>query len=288
MSLRYDAIRDIEVKHVRRFGKASLFVLLASFPVTLLVGCAGGGEDHAVHWGYTEHDGPERWADLSPDWALCAEGQRQSPVDLGGAVVGGTFSLSQDYKPAGLRATRNEHVVDVLDNGHTVQVTYDEGSTLDVDGMEFELLQYHFHSPSEHTLDGRHAPGELHLVHQSETGELAVIGVLMEIGAYNHALAPIIDNLPSELGETVHLEHITVDIDELLPAGDEYYRYSGSLTTPPCWEDVRWFVMVESIEVSEEQAAKGKYSAEANNRPVQPLLQRQVTIEEASGEYADL
>ena len=272
---------------MRRFGKASLFVLLASFSATLLAGCAGGGEDHAVHWGYTEHDGPEQWAELSPDWALCAEGQSQSPVDLGGAVTGGTFSLSRDYEPAGLRATRHEHVVDVLDNGHTVQVTYDEGSTLDVDGMEFELLQYHFHSPSEHTIDGRHATGELHLVHQSDTDELAVIGVFMEIGAYNRALAPIVDNLPSAPGETVHLEHITIDIDGLLPVNDRYYRYTGSLTTPPCWEDVRWFVMVEPIELSEEQVAKSNYGLVANNRPTQPLHERQVVIEEASGEYAD-
>ena len=269
---------------MRRF-RAVVLVLFAGSAVAPLVGCAGGGEDHAVHWGYTEHDGPERWAELSPDWALCAEGQSQSPIDVGGAVPGGTFSLSRDYEPAGLRATRNEHVVDVLDNGHTVQVTYDEGSTLDVDGMEFELLQYHFHSPSEHTIDGRHAPGELHLVHQSDTGELAVIGVFMEIGAYNSALALIVDNFPSEPGETVHLEHITIDIDELLPVDDKYYRYSGSLTTPPCWEDVRWFVMVEPIELSEEQVAKSNYGLVANNRPIQPLHERQVVIEEASGEY---
>jgi len=190
-------------------------LLLFSAPGALLVACAPRGEHseddeqgHAIHWGYDEADGPERWAELSSDWALCAEGQSQSPVDLGGALVGGTFSLSQDYKPAGLRATRNEHVVDVLDNGHTVQVTYDEGSTLDVDGMEFALVQYHFHSPSEHTIDGRHASGEMHLVHRSDTGELAVVGVFMEIGAYNPALAPIIDNQPSEPGQTVHLEHI--------------------------------------------------------------------------------
>ncbi len=247
----------------------------------------GGDEGHVAHWGYEEHDGPERWAELSPDWALCAEGQRQSPVDLGGAVVGGTFSLSRDYEPAGLRVTRNEHVVDVLDNGHTVQVTYDEGSTLEVDGMEFELLQYHFHSPSEHTINGEHAAAELHLVHEADSGELAVIGVLMQVGTYNPALAPIVDNLPEEPGETVHLEDITIDIDDLLPDDDEYYRYTGSLTTPPCWEDVRWFVMVEAIELSEEQAAKGKYRAVPNNRPVQPLNDREVIIEKASGAYID-
>jgi carbonic anhydrase len=262
--------------------------------VAVFGACASSGEHgeaddqgHAVHWGYDEDDGPERWAELSPDWTLCAEGQRQSPVDLSGAVVGGSFSLNRDYKPAGLRATRNEHVVDVLDNGHTIQVTYDEGSTLEVDGLEFELLQYHFHSPSEHTIHGRHAPGELHLVHQSADGDLAVIGVLMRVGAHNPALALIVDNLPSEPGETVHLEHVTIDIDELLPTDKRYYRYTGSLTTPPCWEDVRWFVMVEPIELSEEQKAKSSYGMIANNRPVQAQGGRRITIEEASGAYED-
>jgi carbonic anhydrase len=256
----------------------------------LLGACTPGGEHgeadgqgHAVHWGYGESDGPARWAELSPDWALCAEGRQQSPVDLGNAVPGGTFSLGRDYEPAGFRATRNEHVVDVLDNGHTIQVTYDEGSTLAVDGIQFELLQYHFHSPSEHTLDGEHAAAELHLVHQSDTGELAVLGVFIQIGAYNPAFAPIVDNLPSEPGETVHLEHVTVDIDELLPDDDRYFRYTGSLTTPPCWEGVRWFIMVEPIELSREQAAMSRYGMIANNRPVQPLGERQVVIEEATG-----
>ena len=272
----------------RSFGGFLLLVLAS------VVGCAGTGdhnatedEGHVVHWGYEEHDGPERWAELSPDWALCAEGRRQSPVELGGAVSGGTFSLTRDYQPAALRATRNEHVVDVLDNGHTVQVTYDEGSTLVVDGQKYELVQYHFHSPSEHTINGEHAPGEMHLVHQSDDGELAVIGVLMQVGAHNEALALIVDNLPSQPGETVHLEGVTIDVDELLPTDDHYYRYTGSLTTPPCWENVKWFVMVEPIELSREQAVQGTYSAEANNRPVQPLGDRQVVIERATGEYRD-
>lgn len=272
-------------------SEAVSLAILVGLCGSLLGSCENGahdeasGEDHAVHWGYGEDDGPEKWAQLSPEWVLCGDGQSQSPVDLGSAVPGESFSLTRDYEPAALKATQNEHVVDVLDNGHTIQVTYDEGSTLEVDGMEFDLLQYHFHGPSEHTIDGRHATGELHLVHQNDAGELAVVGVFIELGAYNPAFAPIVDNLPSGPGESVHLENVTVDIDELLPDDDKYYRYEGSLTTPPCWEDVRWFVMVEPIEISEAQAAKLGEHLEPNNRPVQPLYSRTPVIERASGNY---
>lgn len=239
-----------------------------------------GAPDHAApHWGYGSEDGPAQWGALSPDWSLCASGQLQSPVELGGAMPAGAVTLSFGYKPASLRIAHHEHAVDVLDNGHTIQVSYDEGSTLEIDGSSFELVQYHFHAPSEHTVRGRHFPMEMHLVHRSSRGNLAVVGVLTESGAHNDAFDPVWKNLPAEPGERAHLEHVQVDVDDLLPRDRRTYRYPGSLTTPPCTEGVRWLVFAEPIQLSGAQIDAFRAIVRDNNRPIQPLKGRDVLIE---------
>jgi len=231
------------------------------------------------HWGYSDEDGPARWGKLSPDWALCGSGQSQSPVELGGAKPAGAATLAFGYKPASLQIAHHEHVVDVLDNGHTIQVNYDEGSTIEIEGKHFELVQYHFHAPSEHTVEDRHFPMEMHLVHRSKTGEIAAAGVLIEAGIHNTAFDPVWQNLPDEPGERVHLEHVRVDVDDLLPRDRRTYRYPGSFTTPPCTEGVRWLVFTEPIQLSQAQIDAFKAIVKDNNRPVQPLEGREVLIE---------
>lgn len=236
--------------------------------------------DHAgvAHWGYEGEEGPEFWAELNPASALCRDGARQSPVDLGEAVEGSGAALRRDYGKGALYIARNAHVVDFLDNGHTIQVTYDRGSTLAVGDLEFELVQFHFHAPSEHTVDGRHYPVEMHLVHQSEDGELAVIGVFIEEGEHHPAIQALINGLPAEHGEERHFEGVEIDVDAFMPLEDRFYRYEGSLTTPPCTEGVHWAVMAQRLRVSAEQIAALDAAMPENNRPVQPPGLREVVL----------
>ena len=200
-------------------------------------------EDHDSHGGYEEADGPAVWADLSPEFSLCREGQAQSPIDLTNAQPAELDPIGMNYQPATLRIIRHEHLVDVINSGHTIQINYDEGSTITVEGTEFELAQYHFHAPSEHNVDGKSFPMEMHLVHVSEQGDIAVVGVLIEEGSRNPNFDPVVEHIPLETGGEQHLEHVQVEIDELLPADRSTFRYSGSLTPPPaarvfaglCW-----------------------------------------------------
>ena len=255
----------------------------------LVVGGAGVGvasepgddpsERSPIHWGYSAEDGPARWDALSPDWALCGKGRSQSPVDLGGAKPAGAVELGFGYQPASLKIIHHEHVVDVLNNGHTIQVNYDEGSTIDIQGTRFELLQYHFHAPSEHTVGARHFPMEMHLVHQSQSGEVAAVGVFIEAGAHNAAFEPVWEHVPKETGKQEHLEHVVVDVDQLLPSDRRTYRYPGSFTTPPCSEGVHWLVFVEPIQLGQEQIDAFRAVVKVNNRPVQSLEGREVLIE---------
>ncbi len=243
-------------------------------------------EEHAggpVHWGYGEDDGPAAWADLSEDYALCGSGLEQSPIDLTGAAAGEQPAVARDYRPANLKIIRHEHVVDVVDNGHTIQVNYDEGSTLSLGDASYELKQYHFHAPSEQTVDGEHFPMEMHLVHQSAGGALAVLGVLIAEGAANAAFEPVWAHLPDEAGEEVHLEHVSVNVEDLLPVSHGAYRYHGSLTTPPCSEGVSWLVALEPIELSAEQIGAFTAIFSGNNRPVQPLGERTIAVDEVAG-----
>jgi carbonic anhydrase len=250
------------------------------------LGCGAAEEADQEHgatlqWGYEGDEGPEHWAELSDDFALCANGTMQSPIDLGEAVpmaAGEGTGLMWDYGTGALSIARHEHVVDILDNGHTIQVTYDEGSTLTAGGIEYELLQFHFHAPSEHTIDGRHYPMELHLVHRAQAGELAVLGVFVEEGEPNLVFDALIEGLPSAAGEERHFEDVEIDVDAFITSGDEYYRYEGSLTTPPCSEGVHWAVLTEPLRASAEQIAALDAAMPANNRPVQPLGSREVAV----------
>jgi carbonic anhydrase len=172
--------------------------------------------------------------------------------------------------------TRQEHILAAVDNGHTIQVNVDAGDTLTLGDQVFNLLQYHFHSPSEHTVNGEHFPMEMHLVHQSTAGALAVIGVFIEEGEHNAAFDPVWGKMPMETGANVKIEQVQVNTDDLLPTDTASWRYHGSLTTPPCSEGVRWIVMQTPIQLDAEQIEQFKKEYTGNNRPTQSLNERPV------------
>jgi len=164
-----------------------------------------------------------------------------------------------------------------LNNGHTLEVEYEDGSSIDIGGNNYRLLQFHLHTPSEHNKESSAYPMEAHFVHVSTSGELAVVGVFIKEGSYNKELASILDNAPASKGTVaVHGEEINA-VDLLPEETDEYYHYSGSLTTPPCSEGVKWYVMDEKIEASSEQIARFQGFFNINARPIQPTNGRVIT-----------
>jgi carbonic anhydrase len=237
-------------------------------------------------WHYEGDEGPAHWGAISAKFAACLSGREQSPIDIVAPIRRATpNALAVDFAPASLRIVHHEHVADAINNGHTVQVNYSEGDTLTVGGHAYQLVQYHFHAPSEHTVNGKQFPMEMHLVHTDAEGQLAVIGVLIAQGAANAAFEPIWSNLPETKGVEHHLEHVKVDVDALLPKVLTTYRYEGSLTTPPCSEGVKWFVMTTPIALSTAQISAFTALFHGNNRPVQRLNGRPVLTDEVGGSH---
>jgi carbonic anhydrase len=234
-------------------------------------------------WHYEGAEGPANWGRLSPKFASCGEGRSQSPVDIANTVVGTEpLELKTNLMPGALKIAHHEHVADGINNGHTIQINYEGGDTLTIGNDSYELVQYHFHNQSEHTVKGKHFPMEMHLVHRAESGKLAVIGVFIEEGVHNAAFDPIWNNLPKQKGVETHYPSVNVDVDRLLPTSRASYRYDGSLTTPPCSEGVRWIVMTTPIQLSAAQIGAFTAIIHDNNRPTQPLNGRPVLTEAVS------
>jgi carbonic anhydrase len=222
-----------------------------------------------VHWSYEGEAGPEHWGELDPAFALCSTGVEQSPIDIASSSPLNPADLQFSYQPSGLT---------IVNNGHTIQANYDAGSTVQVDGQPYELLQFHFHNPSEHTVDGSAMPLELHFVHRNSEGGLAVVGVFLVEGAENAALAPVFDNIPATEGEPEAIDGVTINAADLLPAEQSYWRYDGSLTTPSCSEGVKWHVMQTPVEISADQLAAYTAIFHGNARPAQPLNERDFIV----------
>jgi len=225
------------------------------------------GAHHGAHWGYGPHDGPAVWGRLDPAYRLCGEGVNQSPVDLHGFIEAELPPIAFHYGGQGK---------EVVHNGHAIQVNYEAGSFIEVDGKRFALKQFHFHSPSENTIEGKSFPLEAHFVHVADDGAIAVVAVLFREGADNRALQAIWEVMPTAAG-TSAAPRQKIEASALLPESRAYYRFNGSLTTPPCTEGVYWFVMQAHPEVGPSQIqAFQKAMGFANNRPVQPLHARPV------------
>ena len=262
------------------------------------------------HWAYEGAQGPEYWGELAEDWATCADGSQQSPIDVSEGVpfeAEPTTTTNPDdattttKKPPRTTTTQGDGSSDdladwpgapaeqeidfryhasaytVTDNGHTVQVNLDDAGEMVIDGVPFTLLQFHFHTPSEHTLGGAAYPMEYHLVHRNEAGELAVVGVMVQWGEENQTLKAIFDQLPDN-GATVEGTH-PLDPAELLPPNRTMVRYNGSLTTPPCSEKVRWHVMLTPMQLSKLQVARFVARHPDSARPVQDANDRSVVVE---------
>ncbi|HEX4780996.1 MAG TPA: carbonic anhydrase family protein [Usitatibacter sp.] len=229
---------------------------------------APAAEQH--HWGYSGEAAPENWSKLDPAFAACSAGRSQSPVDLPRNAKAESGKIGFAYKQGGKA---------ILNNGHTVQVDYAPGSVLTLDGHAYELKQFHFHAPSENTIDGKRFPMEAHLVHADKDGHLAVVAVMFTDGK----ASPFVDSLwaaiPAKEGEPKPLAE-PLDASGLLPASHRHYRFAGSLTTPPCSEGVTWIVLTQPQSASKAQVAKFSGTLGfANNRPVQPLNARAVVLE---------
>ena len=232
----------------------------------------------ADEWGYEGEIGPEHWATLDSENLLCAEGRAQSPVNLVETASDSAQEIDRVLDEPVLDFRDRAHVMDLIDNGHTIQVTSDASVSTRIDGELYELVQFHFHGPSEHTLDGRHYPIEGHFVMANEAGDLAVMGVLYEEGEHDPAFDPVFAGLPDGPGDERHLEDLDLDIAELKPLPRRYFRYSGSLTTPPCSEGVKWVVLADPQPLSAEQIETLDSHLHDNNRPVQPLFGRHIVF----------
>ncbi len=220
-----------------------------------------------THWGYEGEAAPQNWAKLDPKFAMCGLGRNQSPIDLAGFV-------EADLKP--LKFAYSAGAADVLNNGHTVQVNYAPGSSLTVEGRTFELKQFHFHSPSENKIKGNQFPLEGHLVHADKDGNLAVVAVMFQEGAANALLTKLWEKMPKKVGDKNALP-AGLSVSQILPAERDYYRFNGSLTTPPCSEGVWWLVMKKTATASKAQIEQfSKTMGHPNNRPVQPVNARPV------------
>jgi carbonic anhydrase len=240
-----------------------------------------------VHWSYQGESGPTVWGVLSPVYALCSSGQNQSPVNISQNDIKKGVSWKINYKKSSLKIAHNEHMDDILDNGHTIQITVDEGSTFHLNGKDYHLKQFHFHTPSEHTIDGKQFPMEVHFVHQSDAGDLAVIAVLVIEGKENVNFKKILANLPANKGETKHLTKVNLALQFQLPEKLEAYHYQGSLTTPPCSEKVEWLIFKQHISASKKQLQAFSEKLGKNNRPIQNLNERNVKLDALSGTIED-
>ncbi|HVO11340.1 MAG TPA: carbonic anhydrase family protein [Vicinamibacteria bacterium] len=232
---------------------------------------------HPPHWSYEGAEDPAHWAALSPDFARCGSGHQQSPIDVVTSAATPLRSGTGGFAPARFGLVGVETVpVDIVNNGHTVQVDTVGSSTLVIGDERYVLQQFHFHTPSEHTIDGRSYPLEAHFVHKTAGGKLAVIALLFEEGPADAALEPFWQRMPESPGKPVDLGRGGVQIGALLPARREVYRYAGSLTTPPCSEGVSWLVLEAHATASAAQIEAFRTLMRHDNRPIQPLNGRAI------------
>ena len=227
---------------------------------------------HGTHWGYTGHGSPEHWSELDPKFFMCKAGSNQSPIDLVSSAV---VTTTDGLDPIKFNYTTRASAV--INNGHTIKVDVKDGSSIEIDGIIFDLKQFHFHTPSENMIEGKHFPLEAHFVHASKDGKLAVIAVMFEDGAENEDLKKIWAKMPTHVDKTAGCGLPSDMIKDILPKNKAYYRFDGSLTTPPCSEGVRWFVMQEYSHISKAQVKQfADLMHGHDNRPIQPLNARKI------------
>jgi carbonic anhydrase len=228
---------------------------LALCPLCSQIGAAAEG----AHWSYEGATGPQHWGNLDAASKVCSAGSQQSPIDIRDAT--------QARLPR-LKIAWTNKVDTIVNNGHTIQLNVVPGSTLAVGKDSYTLLQFHFHHPSEHTIAGKASPMEVHFVHRNAAGALAVVGVMMVAGQSNPAFSQVVKAMPGHEGEPVKLP-AGVNPNLLLPPSHRYYRYAGSLTTPPCSETVMWLLLHQPVHVAKSDIDAFAKLFPMNARPVQ-------------------
>ena len=243
--------------------------------VAVCIGVAAHASDATgPHWSYSGENGPEHWGSEDPAFAMCGTGKHQSPVDIGKTSVKDLPELKFDYKDSALKVT---------DTGHSFQVNAAGGSGgFTVGEDHYDFVQVHFHEPSEERVHGKQYAMVAHIVHKNAKGELAVVAVLVRKGKENEFLKPIFDNFPGKGSHETDVAGKSVNMGNLLPAHHGYYTFAGSLTTPPCSESVRWFVLKSPVEASAAQLQQFGARYAHNSRPTQPLNDR--SIEESKAD----
>jgi carbonic anhydrase len=251
---------------MERIGKRLLALITA-------VGIAGVASPSlaadAERWTYSGATGPPKWGKLEKNFAACAQGKTQSPIDIPDADArkGDLPPLLFDYRPSPLT---------IIDNGHTIQINYAPGSSISVDGKHYELVEFHFHKPSEEKISGKVHDMEVQLVHRSKDGKLAVVAVLLDEGKESALVKTLWGYLPPTKDRATTVDAVKINAIELLPRDKGYYAFAGSLTTPPCSEDVKWFVLKTPIQISADEVARFARVYPMNARPVQELNARDI------------
>jgi carbonic anhydrase len=244
--------------------KLTTLTKVLSLLLALNLNLSASEASHKIHWSYNGETSPAYWGEITPKFHTCGEGLNQSPIDLKGFIDGNLSTIPFDY---------NSTSTEIVNNGHSIQVNVAEGSTIKVDGIIFELKQFHFHTPSENNINGKSFPLEAHFVHSSKEGELAVVALMFNEGKKNKVLEQYWLKMPMKAGEKSEL--IVKTIETLLPKNRDYYRFNGSLTTPPCTEGVRWIVLKDATTLSKAQIKKfAKVMEHPNNRPIQAINAR--------------
>jgi carbonic anhydrase len=241
----------------------------------VIIGCAlvlaaatAEQEQHPAHtWDYSQSHGPAHWAEFGPEFAPCANGHHQSPIDIRNPQRADLPPIQFDYKPSPL---------DIIDNGHTIMINYAPGSFISVGGKQYELKQFHFHRPSEERINGNAYEMSVHLVHADQQGKLAVVAILLQKGEDNALVHELWNDLPKEKDKEEHLNNIQIDLARLLPADRGHYTFDGSLTTPPCSEGVTWYVLKHPVTVTVAEIEQFSKLYRDNARPTQPLYDRVV------------
>ena len=246
--------------------------VLFTLSVITGLGFVGSANAEETDFRYTGDAGPAYWYELNPEWEACAgtaPDARQSPINITDAKV------DRHLKPLDLEILPT--TIDIFNNGHTIEQHYeDTGSSIFFEGREFELLQFHFHTFSEHAVDGELGDMELHAVFRnSEEGDYLVVGQLFDVGdESNPFLQTLIDaGLPPKNGDTTETDDL-INVADVFTSTSSYYTYSGSLTTPPCSEIVTWIVLKNPAQFTEEQYEAFRRILGNDFRPLQKLNDR--------------
>jgi len=228
-------------------------------------GNAQSADGPVSKWTYDGATGPEHWADLGGSSAVCGSGQRQSPVDISGQVKNQTGKIALDY---------NSSAATIQNTGKTVRLVPQNGGALILDGKRYDLKSIEFHSPSEHAVNGHHAMLESQFLHEDKDGNKVIVAVLYDTGVADPMLASLWTYLPTDPSQPVPMSDLLINAQDLLPGTEDFYVYSGSLTTPPCTEGVTWMIYSSPLSVSAEQADTFERLIGPNARPVQPQHDR--------------